>query len=102
MERAAEIGRKRKVCIGGESEFSTSSIQLKNRRLAPENSASVSQSSGNLSCETVGPENASASCCSSNGSTEVTKETSKFVDLEVFINSEKNLIPCLHKKCHAI
>ncbi|KAL8528668.1 hypothetical protein ACS0TY_006205 [Phlomoides rotata] len=86
MERTAEIeaatvGRKRKVSIG-ESEFSTSSIQLKNPRLAPENSASVSQSSGNLSCETVGPDNASASCCSSNGSSEVTKETSKFVDLE--------------------
>lgn len=92
MERTAEIGaaaavgRKRKVCIGESSEISTSSIQLKNRRLTTttENSASISQSSGNLSCET-----ATASCCSSNGSSEVTKETSKFLDLEVFIaNSE--------------
>lgn len=76
---ATAAGRKRKV-YSGESEVSESSIQLKARRLADVavgNSASPA-SSGSLSCD-----EALASCCSSNGSSELEKETSKFVDLEV-------------------
>ncbi|KAI3462758.1 hypothetical protein Pfo_019421 [Paulownia fortunei] len=86
MEKAADIaaaGRKRKVGLG-ESQLSTSSVQLKTRRLAvvtPENSAS-SASSGNSTCETVGADHVLASCCSSNGSSELAKGSSKFVDLE--------------------
>lgn len=75
---ATAAGRKRKVCTG-ESELSASSIQLKTRRLADVaagNSASPANS-GSLSCD-----EALASCCSSNGSSELAKETSKFVDLE--------------------
>lgn len=75
---ATAAGRKRKV-YSGESEVSESSIQLKSRRLADVavgNSASPA-SSGSLSCD-----EALASCCSSNGSSELEKETSKFVDLE--------------------
>ncbi|KAG6386860.1 hypothetical protein SASPL_152037 [Salvia splendens] len=84
MESAAAAGeRKRKVYLG-ESELSASSIHLKAPRLddvASANSASPA-SSGDLSCETVGGDDAFASCCTSNGSGDLTKETSKFVDLE--------------------
>lgn len=75
---ATAAGRKRKVYSEG-SEISGSSIQLKTRRLADVavgNSASPA-SSGSLSCD-----EALASCCSSNGSSELAKQTSKFVDLE--------------------
>lgn len=78
---ATAAGRKRKVYSEG-SEISESSIQLKTRRLADVavgNSASPA-SSGSLSCD-----EALASCCSSNGSSELAKQTSKFVDLEVHI-----------------
>ncbi|KAK6116247.1 hypothetical protein DH2020_050043 [Rehmannia glutinosa] len=84
MEKAADMaGRKRKV-VGGESELSTSSIQLKTRRLAvrsPENSASPA-SSGNSSCESVSSGNVLASCCSSSRSSELAKERLEFADLE--------------------
>lgn len=78
---ATAAGRKRKVYSGG-SEISESSIQHKTRRLADVavgNSASP-VSSGSLSCD-----EALASCCSSNGSSELAKQTSKFADLEVHI-----------------
>ncbi|KAH6796866.1 hypothetical protein C2S52_021420 [Perilla frutescens var. hirtella] len=80
---AAAAGRKRKF-YSGESDLSVSFIQLKTMRLgdvAVGNSASPA-SSGSLWCETVGLDDALASCCSSNGSSELAKEASKFVDLE--------------------
>lgn len=94
MESAAAAGeRKRKVYLG-ESELSASSIHLK----APRLDDVASASSGDLSYETVGGDDAFASCCTSNGSGDLTKETSKFVDLEVhihvyaYIKAEWNLI----------
>ncbi|KAH6799627.1 hypothetical protein C2S51_036111 [Perilla frutescens var. frutescens] len=90
MDKAAEMEasaaapyRKRKF-YSGESDLSVSFIQLKTMRLgdaAVGNSASP-ESSGSLWCKTVGPDDALASCCSSNGSSELAKEASKFVDLE--------------------
>ncbi|PIN07061.1 hypothetical protein CDL12_20378 [Handroanthus impetiginosus] len=85
MEKAVEkaAGRKRKMGLG-ESQLSTSSVQLKTRRLdavTPENSAS-SSSSRNSTCESVTSDHVLASCCSSNGSSELAKESSKFLDLE--------------------
>ncbi|KAI3452033.1 hypothetical protein Pfo_008698 [Paulownia fortunei] len=83
MEKAAAAGRKRKIILG-ESELSTSSVQLKTRRLAvmtPENSASPA-SSGNSTCESVSSGPVLASCCSSSRSSELAKESSKFADLE--------------------
>ncbi|KAK6152724.1 hypothetical protein DH2020_012363 [Rehmannia glutinosa] len=93
MEKEAQVaaatGRKRKVSLG-ESQLSTSSVQLKTRRLSvatPENSASPA-SSGNSTCETDGPDHVLASCCSSNGSSELAEGSSKFVDLEDEVNVE--------------
>ena len=79
VERA-EMERKRKVNLG-ESE---SSFHLKTRRVADSGSP---LSSGGLSCQTVAgnDDDALTSCCSSNGSGELTKETWKFVDLEVYV-----------------
>ncbi|KAL3636488.1 hypothetical protein CASFOL_018787 [Castilleja foliolosa] len=71
MEKAA--GRKRKNSID-ESELSASSAQLKTRRL--------SEISASSTTECDGPDHVSASCCSSNGSSELAKLSSKFVDLE--------------------
>ncbi|PIN10104.1 hypothetical protein CDL12_17309 [Handroanthus impetiginosus] len=85
-EKAAETaaaGRKRKFGLG-ESELSTSSVQLKMRRVdvvTPENSTSPT-SSGDSTCESVGSGHVLASCCSSSRSSELAKESSKFVDLE--------------------
>ncbi|XP_057806681.1 cyclin-dependent kinase inhibitor 6-like [Salvia miltiorrhiza] len=84
MEKAAAAGERKRKVYAGESEFSASSIQLKARRLddaTAENSASPANSGG-LSCETVGADDGLASCCSSDGSSELTKETSKLLDLE--------------------
>lgn len=81
---AAVAGRKRKF-VFGESELSTSSIQLKTRRLAvvrPDNSASPA-SSGNSTCESVNSAHVLASCCSSTRSSELAEESAKFADLEV-------------------
>ncbi|KAK6128681.1 hypothetical protein DH2020_037569 [Rehmannia glutinosa] len=89
MEKEAQVaaeatGRKRKVSLG-EPQLSTSSVQLKTRRLSvvtPENSASPASSGNSTTCETDGPDHALASCCSSNGSSELAEGSSKFVDLE--------------------
>lgn len=81
---AAAAGRKRKTILA-ESQLSKSSIQLKTRRLnamTPENSASPA-SSCNSTCETVSSSHVLASCCSSSRPSEVAKEISDFVDLEV-------------------
>ncbi|KAL6587645.1 hypothetical protein OROMI_000623 [Orobanche minor] len=80
-EQVATAGRKRKISLE-EPELFTSSFQLKNRRLSPENSASPSADSGNSISETVCPVHDLASCSSSNGSSELVKRNSKFADLE--------------------
>ncbi|KAL3813610.1 hypothetical protein ACJIZ3_014878 [Penstemon smallii] len=76
---AAAAGRKRKVGLE-ESELSTtSSVQLKTRRLdvvvTPENSE-------NSTCESINSDQVGASCCSSNGSSELATKNSKFLDLK--------------------
>ncbi|KAL3640278.1 hypothetical protein CASFOL_015246 [Castilleja foliolosa] len=87
MEKAAQVtatGRKRKNSLE-ELELSTSSAQLKTRRLSAatsENSASSAANCGNSTCEIDGRDHVSASCCSSDGSSELSKLSSKFVDLE--------------------
>ncbi|KAL6507425.1 hypothetical protein OROGR_023620 [Orobanche gracilis] len=65
-----------------EQEFFTSSFQLKNRRLSPENSASPSADFGNSICETFCPVHDLSFCSSSNGSNDPVKRNSKFADLE--------------------
>lgn len=74
--------RKRKVGEG-ELEVSRSAVQLKSRRVAivPDNSASPA-TSANLSCASISSNHVLASCCSSNGLSEVDKESFKFLDLE--------------------
>ncbi|KAK4393308.1 Cyclin-dependent kinase inhibitor 6 [Sesamum angolense] len=85
MEKAAAAsGRKRKVVLG-KSELSTSSVQRKTRRVpvvTPQNSASPESSGNSSTCESVGSGHVLASCCSSSRSSELAKESSKFVDLE--------------------
>ncbi|KAL9152315.1 hypothetical protein ABFS82_11G114400 [Erythranthe guttata] len=78
---AAAVGSKRKVGLE-ERQLSECSIQLKTRRIAvaaPEDSAS-SENSENSTCEVT--DHCLASCSSSNGSTELAKGRSKFLDLE--------------------
>ncbi|KAL7135533.1 hypothetical protein ABFS83_11G103600 [Erythranthe nasuta] len=80
-DMAAAVGSKRKVGLE-EPQLSECSIQLKTRRIAvaaPENSAS-SVNSDNATCEVT--DHCLASCSSSNGSTELAKGRSKFLDLE--------------------
>ncbi|XP_011075297.1 cyclin-dependent kinase inhibitor 7 isoform X2 [Sesamum indicum] len=92
MEKAVER-RKRKVG-SGDSQLSTSSVQLKTRRLAaltPESSASPA-SSGNSTCESVGSDHVLASCCSSNGSSEMAKENEVIV--ECFATSAGDSLDC--------
>lgn len=90
MEKApAASGRKRKVVLG-KLELSTSSVQRKTRRVAvvtPQNSASPESSGNSSTCESVSSGHVLASCCSSSRSSELAKESSKFVDLEVYIYS---------------
>lgn len=85
--------KRRKVSGGEELKFSSSYEQLRNRRgvvISPENSVSEG-SSGNSGrvvaeenqCSSHSSDHVSASCCSSNGSSELGKERLKFVDLEV-------------------
>ncbi|KAL7094501.1 hypothetical protein ACP275_11G107200 [Erythranthe tilingii] len=81
MDTAAAVGSKRKVGLE-EPQLSECSIQLKTRRFAvaaPEDSAS-SENSENSTCEVT--DHCLASCSSSNGSTELAKGRSKFLDLE--------------------
>ncbi|KAK4409735.1 hypothetical protein Sango_0046500 [Sesamum angolense] len=96
MEKAAETaaaGRRKRKVGSGDSQLSTSSVQLKTRRLAaltPENSASPA-SSGNSTCESVGSDHILASSCSSNGSSEMAKVSSKLIRRSG--NSGRILIP---------
>ncbi|KAL0424602.1 UNVERIFIED_CONTAM: Cyclin-dependent kinase inhibitor 7 [Sesamum radiatum] len=96
MEKSAETaaaGRRKRKVGSGDSQLSTSSVQLKTRRLAaltPENSASPA-SSGNSTCESVGSDHILASCCSSNGSSEMAKVSSKLIRRSG--NSGRILIP---------
>ncbi|KAL9158147.1 hypothetical protein ABFS82_08G048600 [Erythranthe guttata] len=82
VDTAAAGGRKRKTALG-ESELSKSSIQLKTRRLSltlstPDNSASPARS-WNSTCDSVN----SGRCSSSRPISELAKEISGFLDLEV-------------------
>ncbi|KAA8531709.1 hypothetical protein F0562_006574 [Nyssa sinensis] len=90
---AASSGTAKRRKVGGEElRFSPSLVQLTSRRrvvVAPENSVSPA-TSGNSGRQTVAKDRCSspssdhvpASCCSSNGSSELAKERLKFVDLE--------------------
>ncbi|KAL7141372.1 hypothetical protein ABFS83_08G048600 [Erythranthe nasuta] len=92
---AAAGGRKRKTALG-ESELSKSSIQLKTRRLSltlstPDNSASPARS-WNSTCESVNSGRVLASRCSSSRPiSELAKEISGFVDLEVQQQNEASV-----------
>lgn len=87
--------KRRKVGSGDEElRFALSCEQLENRRglvISPENSVSEVPS-GNFGrvaaaaedqCSSPSSDRGSASCCSSNGSSELVKERLKFADLEV-------------------
>ncbi|KAJ9670770.1 hypothetical protein PVL29_026976 [Vitis rotundifolia] len=84
--------KRRKVSGGGELKFASSYEQLRNRRglvILPENSVSEAPSgnSGRVvaeedQCSSPSSDHVSASCCSSNGSSELVKERLKFADLE--------------------
>lgn len=71
----AEVGRKRKA-VAGELDCSSAS-QTRSRR-----SLVVKLDNSNFGKEESSSNDPCASCCSSNGSTELDKEISKFVDLE--------------------
>lgn len=92
LKKAAEMeaaaGRKRKV-YSGESELSESSIQLKTRRLAD-----VSAGNSALAVSSESLDDGLASCCSSNGSSELALEASKFVDLELDSEATVDSLDC--------
>ncbi|KAK4426364.1 Cyclin-dependent kinase inhibitor 7 [Sesamum alatum] len=102
MEMAAEtaaVGRRKRKVGSGDSQLSTSSVQHKTRRLAaltaPEDSASPA-SSGNSTCESVGTDHVLASCCSSNGSSEMAKENAVIV--EFFATSAGDSLDCRERR----
>lgn len=80
----AEVGRKRKAVAG---ELDCSSVSLKRSR----RSLVVKLDDSNFGKEESSSNDPCASCCSSNASTELDKEISKFSDLEVRSKLNSNL-----------
>lgn len=81
---AESSGPAKKIKVGGgELEFSSSLVQLKSHRQLPENSVSEGYSTAPKNqCSSPSSDQVPASCCSSNGSTEVSIEELNFADLE--------------------
>ncbi|XP_051117588.1 cyclin-dependent kinase inhibitor 2-like [Andrographis paniculata] len=88
-KKLGEAGRKRKV----EIEDSSLAISFKSRRLGtaatPQKPGESPESSGNLTCESVG--SVVASCCSSDERSDLIEGSSNFVDLEESDDDESNL-----------
>ncbi|KAL6961495.1 hypothetical protein U1Q18_039264 [Sarracenia purpurea var. burkii] len=84
-------GRRRKIC-GGELKLSSSLVELRSRSrvvVAPEISVSTATSGNsgrrmvsNDRCSSQSSENVPASCCLSNGSSDLAKKSFKILDLE--------------------
>lgn len=80
-----EPRKKRKIGLG-ESE-TASLVRLKTRLLAavPAGNSDLQVTSGDSTCDSGGSDHVLASCCSSNGSSQLVKGSTDFVDLEVCI-----------------
>ncbi|KAK2967559.1 hypothetical protein RJ640_030430 [Escallonia rubra] len=87
--RTLAMAAKRRKVRSGELEFSPSLVQLRRRRRVvntPQNPVSPATSRNS----SPSSDNIPASCCSSNGSTEVASERLKFADLEEIERSAFN------------
>ncbi|XP_075474338.1 cyclin-dependent kinase inhibitor 7-like isoform X2 [Primulina tabacum] len=77
------VDKKRKIGLG-ESEMTASLVRLETRLLVvvPAGNSVLSLSSGDSTCDSGGSDHVLASCCSSNGSSQLAKGSMDFVDLE--------------------
>ncbi|XP_073277728.1 cyclin-dependent kinase inhibitor 6-like [Primulina huaijiensis] len=77
------VDKKRKIGLG-ESEMTASLVRLEKRLLAvvPAGNSELSVSSGDSTCDSGGSDRVLASCCSRNGSSQLAKGSTDFVDLE--------------------
>lgn len=81
---AQQAPEKRRKIVLGESEMTASLVRLKKRLLAavPGGNSDFPVTSGDSTCDSGGSDHVLASCCSSNGSSQLAKGSTDFVDLE--------------------